>query len=94
VVSTNLPTGVPWVNQDDVSGLVVPPGEVPALAAALTRLGLDDGLRRRLGAGGLSRACSTFSIERMIEGFKGVVEDVVTQAADQRAAGPMRAGVQ
>ena len=27
VVSTNLPTGVPWVNQDGVSGLVVPPGE-------------------------------------------------------------------
>lgn len=94
VVSTNLPTGVPWVNQDDVSGLVVPPRDVPALAAALTRLGLDDGLRRRLGAGGLSRARSTFSIERMVEAFKAVVDDVVTQAADRRPAGQVRAGVQ
>ena len=94
VVSTNLPTGVPWVNQDDVSGRVVPPGDVPGLAAALTRLGLDDGLRRRLGAGGLSRARSMFSIERMVEAFKGVVDDVLTQAADQQADGPVRARVQ
>jgi glycosyltransferase involved in cell wall biosynthesis len=93
VVSTNLPTGVPWVNQHDATGLVVPPGDVPALAAALTRLGLDDHLRRMLGAGGSSRARSTFSIARMVEAFKGVVDDVVTQGADQRAAGPVQAGV-
>ena len=41
VVSTNLPTGVPWVNQDGVSGLVVPPGDAHALAAAIARLGDD-----------------------------------------------------
>ena len=35
VVSTNLPTGVPWVNQDGVSGLVVPPGDAAALGDAL-----------------------------------------------------------
>ena len=32
VVSTNLPTGVPWVNQDGVTGLVVPPRDPRALA--------------------------------------------------------------
>jgi hypothetical protein len=30
----------------------------------------------------------------MVEAFKGVVNDVVMQAADQRPAGPVRAGVQ
>ena len=56
VVSTNLPTGVPWVNQDGVSGLIVPPGDVQALAAAIARLAADADLRRRLGAGALARA--------------------------------------
>ena len=94
VVSTNLPTGVPWVNQDGVTGLVVPPGDVPALAAALTRLSLDTSLRHVLGAGGLSRARSTFSIKQMVEAFRGVVDEVSTQPLDQRTPGVLRAGVQ
>lgn len=94
VVSTNLPTGVPWVNQDGVTGLVVPPGDVSALAAALTRLGLDRSLRQVLAAGGLSRARSTFSIKRMVEAFRGVVDDVATQPVDQRTPGVLRAGAQ
>ena len=32
VVSTALPTGVPWVNQDGESGLVVPPGDAERCA--------------------------------------------------------------
>lgn len=94
IVSTNLPTGVPWVNQDGVTGLIVPPGDVPELAGALTRLGLDRSLRHVLGAGGLSRARSTFSIKRMVEAFRGVVDDVSAQSARQRTPGVLRAGVQ
>ena len=70
VVSTNLPTGVPWVNQDGVSGLVVPPGDPAALGDALRRL-LDDGaLRQRLGEGARRRAQAMFSRERMVATFK------------------------
>jgi rhamnosyl/mannosyltransferase len=77
VVSTNLPTGVPWVNQDGVSGLVVPPGDRDALAESLRRLLGDDGLRARLGEGARLRARTLFSRERMVATFKGVVETVV-----------------
>jgi glycosyltransferase involved in cell wall biosynthesis len=67
VVSTNLPSGVPWVNQHDQSGLVVPPGDVPGLAAALTALALDPALRRRLGDGATRRVEREFSAGRMAE---------------------------
>jgi rhamnosyl/mannosyltransferase len=77
VVSTNLPTGVPWVNQDGVTGLVVPPRDAGALAAALGRLLGDEGLRRSLGASGRRRAEALFSRDRTIEAFKNLIETTV-----------------
>ena len=43
--------GVPEVIHDDENGLLVPPGDVAALAAALQRMLSDDQLRDRLAAG-------------------------------------------
>jgi glycosyltransferase involved in cell wall biosynthesis len=63
VVSTNLRTGVPWVNQDGVSGLVVPPGDRTALGAALQQLLDDSALRARFGDGARRRAHALFSRE-------------------------------
>jgi rhamnosyl/mannosyltransferase len=77
VISTNLPTGVPWVNEDGVSGLVVPPADAVALAAALKRLLTDAALRGRLGRGASQRADRMFSRDRMIASFKDVVERAV-----------------
>jgi rhamnosyl/mannosyltransferase len=77
VVSTRLPTGVPWVNRDDVSGLVVTPDDAAALGAALRRLGHDHELRRRLGDGAHRRAGALFSRDRMVRVFHDVVEAVV-----------------
>jgi glycosyltransferase involved in cell wall biosynthesis len=48
--------GVPDVVADGEQALVVPPGEPPALAAALTRLADDGELRRRLGEAAWRRA--------------------------------------
>jgi glycosyltransferase involved in cell wall biosynthesis len=79
VVSTNLPTGVPWVNQDGVSGLVVTPGDAAALGGALHRLLDDSALRQRLGDGAFRRAQAMFSRERMIATFKNVIHTVVRE---------------
>jgi len=65
VVSTALPTGVPWVNRDGESGLVVPPGDVDGLRTALARLCGDRALRASLGAQGRARALEHFTARRM-----------------------------
>ena len=48
--------GVPEIVSDDENGLLVPPGDAEALAAALGRLLADEALRRRLGDAGRARA--------------------------------------
>ena len=62
MISTALPTGVPWVNE---SGLVVPVGDVEALRAAIARLAADPALAARLGALGEARARTEFSMSAM-----------------------------
>ncbi len=77
VISTNLPTGVPWVNQHGTSGLVVPPGDAAALGDALDRLGHDTALRAALGEGALRRARQLFARERMVRSFRDLVDAAV-----------------
>jgi rhamnosyl/mannosyltransferase len=88
VVSTRLPTGVPWVNQDGVSGIVVPPDDAAALGEALGRLARDRDLRQRLAAGARQRADALFSRDRMVRVFRDVVEAVVRspQSLDEQLA--------
>jgi rhamnosyl/mannosyltransferase len=90
VISTNLPTGVPWVNQDGVSGMIVAPGDAPALGGALGRLCRDEHLRRRLSGQAAARAEQMFSRERMLAAFR----DVITQVAGEvpHAARPFAVG--
>ncbi len=68
VVCCELHNGVTWVNQDGVTGLVVPPADPAALAGALRRLMQDPALRERLGEQGRARAFSVFTLEAMARG--------------------------
>jgi glycosyltransferase involved in cell wall biosynthesis len=78
VVSTNLPTGVPWVNQHGVSGLVVPPEDAGQLAGAIGSLLENPELRGRLGRNAAARASDLFSRDRMIAAFRDVVDRAVS----------------
>jgi rhamnosyl/mannosyltransferase len=69
VVSTRLASGVPWVNQDGVTGLTVAPADAESLAFALEKLCSDRELRARFGANGLRRARIEFSLETMVERY-------------------------
>ena len=87
VVSTNLPTGVPFANLDGVTGLIVQPGDAHALAAALTRLLSDDELRLRLGRQAQNRALREFTVPRMVAGTM----QAYAEAIERHAAAPGRA---
>ena len=70
VVCTELGTGTTFVNRDGETGLVVPPGDAVALAAALNRLIGDEALRGRLAEGARCRARELFSREAMMAGVR------------------------
>ncbi|MBW1679494.1 MAG: glycosyltransferase [Deltaproteobacteria bacterium] len=63
VVSTDLNTGVPWVNQHGVTGVVVPPRDQKALAEAINTLLANPELRKRYGKKGGERVEENFSKE-------------------------------
>lgn len=77
VVSTELGTGTSYVNQDGVSGLIVPPRDAHALAQALSRLLQDAALRESLAAGARQRA-ELFTAERMLAEIEALYGEVLS----------------
>ena len=60
--------GIPEAVVHGETGLLVPVGEPPALAAALVRLLLSPGEREPMGRAGRRRFERLFTAERMVEG--------------------------
>lgn len=78
VVSTDLETGVPYVNRNGVTGFVVPPRDSWALAGAINRLLEDENLRNRMGIEGRQRVEREFTKERMAQETLKLYEEVLT----------------
>ena len=79
--------GLPELIVDHECGLLVPPGDTKAFAAAAALLVRDGDMRRRLGAAGPVRA-ERFSVAQMAEGTFRVYEHVLhehTRARQQRS---------
>ena len=69
LISTEIGTGKTYVNEKDVTGLVVPPGDVEALRAAMERLHDDDFLCTALGQNARQRYETLFTADRMGEKY-------------------------
>jgi glycosyltransferase involved in cell wall biosynthesis len=68
VVATRV-GGIPEVVRDGVDGLLVPPGEVSALADALHTLMADPETGRTMGRHGRERVCDKFTVDRCVDGL-------------------------
>ena len=79
VISTNVPSGVPWVNRHGETGLVVTPGDAPALRGAIETLLADASLRSRFGAAGMARVRSDFTLDRMADRFVALCEEMASR---------------
>jgi glycosyltransferase involved in cell wall biosynthesis len=83
--------GIPEVVADGETGILVPPRDHAALAAAIVRLLGDRALRERMGAAGLARVRAHFSVERMVANTLRVYERVCREpgknAPEARRAG-------
>jgi glycosyltransferase involved in cell wall biosynthesis len=66
VVATRV-GGLPGLVEDQGTGLLVPPDDVPALAQAIVRLLETPGLAAAMGARGRARALAEFGLDRMYE---------------------------
>jgi glycosyltransferase involved in cell wall biosynthesis len=77
VVSADVGTGVAWVNQHEITGLVVPPRAPDPLAAALNRILDDPQLAARLGEAGHRRVRSDFTESLMVERIEQVYARVM-----------------
>jgi len=62
---------------DGQTALVVPPRDVPALRAALARLGQDQQLRSKLGTAARVHCEATMSVERMLDKMEAVYRQAV-----------------
>jgi glycosyltransferase involved in cell wall biosynthesis len=69
--------GVLEIVEDGRSGLLVPPGDAVALAAALRRLLSDPALREATGAAGRKRAYDHFSVEPFAHAIQEVYDQVL-----------------
>ena len=71
--------GIPEIVRDGVNGYLIPPGDVPSLMDATTRIITDRDLARQLGENGKRIVSEHFSIESMVEGNIGVYRDLMRQ---------------
>jgi glycosyltransferase involved in cell wall biosynthesis len=62
---------------DGETGLLVTPGDLSALTAAIRRLIEDDEERRRFAAAGPERVRSEFAVEAMVDGNLAVYGEIV-----------------
>lgn len=82
--------GIPEVVVDGETGLLVPPRDARALAAAIVTLLQDPSARERMGRAGLARVGERFSAERMVRETLAVYELVVARARGREPAGTLR----
>jgi glycosyltransferase involved in cell wall biosynthesis len=90
VISTNLPTGVSWVNQHGKTGYIVPPGNVEELAQSTKLLMSNPQLRAEMGEAGRMRVEQHFTSTIMAAAMLQVYEEMLNQPCREGVTGKRR----
>ncbi|MCP9494516.1 MAG: glycosyltransferase [Pyrinomonadaceae bacterium MAG19_C2-C3] len=77
VVNTHLPSGVPFVSVDKVTGLTVPPADAEALAGAINGLLDDPNRSTAYGQAGKRRVAREFDLDLMMRNTIELYEKVL-----------------
>jgi glycosyltransferase involved in cell wall biosynthesis len=85
-VSFDCPTGPREIVGAD-TGMVVPGGDVRALATALLKLLRDPDLRRRMAMAAIVRSRAHFGRERQVEAWASLIDEVAARNAAPPGAG-------
>jgi glycosyltransferase involved in cell wall biosynthesis len=79
VVSSRV-AGIPELVEDGVSGLLVAPGDVDALARAMADLLRDPARRVRMGDAGRLKVMAEFNLQQEAGWLAGLLEAYITNA--------------
>jgi rhamnosyl/mannosyltransferase len=77
VVNTNLPTGVPYVSLDKVTGLTVPPKDVKSLSVAINTSLNDEYIKKKYGEYGRKRVEKEFTVKIMTKKLLNLYQELV-----------------
>ena len=77
VISTNLATGVPFVNKDNETGLIVEPNDIEGMNKAIHTLVNDKELRIKLGEQAKNRMLAEFTDVRMTKKIYNIYCDIL-----------------
>jgi len=80
VIGSNAP-GIDEALEDGTSGLLFPPGDAHALAAALDKLLADKELQKTMGLAGRERALKLFTAEAMTDRIEDIYYELLKKAA-------------
>jgi glycosyltransferase involved in cell wall biosynthesis len=92
-IAADCPSGPREIVEAGVNGLLVPPEDVSALAAAMDRLMSNPEERRRLG-GRAARVVERFSLQSALESWESIIDALARRGrpAPAPAAGLARGG--
>ncbi len=77
IIATDV-SAIPEIVQHNKTGLIVPPRDADALAAAMRRLLDDPDLRQQMGRAGFQRLQTTFTEQKMVERTTALYHQVLS----------------
>lgn len=69
--------GIPEMIDQDINGLLIAPGDVPALITALERLLPDAALRKKMGLAAQSKIARCYASKQVLEQIEGIYIEVM-----------------